>query len=118
MDNLGLFPKPPFRKKKEYQHLHSHLPSLKVPVFIHYNHDMASGLASRIALITGAASGLGRATAERFVKHGARVIIGDLPSTNGEAVAKEIGARFAPLDVTSAEDVRSCRTYAQREYCI
>ena len=52
-------------------------------------------------MVTGAASGLGRATAERFVQQGARVVICDLPSSAGEDVAKSLGenACFAPTDV-------------------
>eukprot|EP01138_Halocafeteria_seosinensis_P007746 gb/GECG01007914.1/.p1 GENE.gb/GECG01007914.1/~~gb/GECG01007914.1/.p1 ORF type:complete len:284 (+),score=31.49 gb/GECG01007914.1/:1-852(+) len=77
---------------------------------------MSAALASKIALVTGAASGLGRATAERFIKHGAKVVIADLPSTNGESVAKEIGAHFAPTDVTSADDVTKALDMCQQEY--
>lgn len=64
-------------------------------------------VAGRIALITGAASGLGRATATRLAKSGARVVLVDLPSTNGDEVAKSIdsNAIFAPADVTSESDV-------------
>jgi len=59
------------------------------------------------ALITGGASGLGRATAEELAGAGASVVIADLPSSDGEAVAKALGgaARFAPTDVTSSSDV-------------
>ncbi|MGW4387638.1 3-hydroxyacyl-CoA dehydrogenase [Streptomyces sp. NPDC004685] len=57
------------------------------------------------ALVTGGASGLGRATAERLVANGARVVIFDLATSDGEAVAKEIGATFVPGDVTSEADV-------------
>jgi len=52
--------------------------------------------------VTGGASGLGRGTAERFVKQGAKVIIGDLPTSKGKTVADELGevnAVFAPMDV-------------------
>lgn len=51
--------------------------------------------------ITGAASGLGKATAVRLAKRGANVVIADLPSSNGEEVAKEIGSNavFHPTDV-------------------
>ncbi|MDI3406946.1 3-hydroxyacyl-CoA dehydrogenase [Streptomyces cavernicola] len=57
------------------------------------------------ALVTGGASGLGRATAERLAANGAHVVIVDLPSSGGEAAAKEIGATFVPGDVTGEADV-------------
>jgi len=62
-----------------------------------------------VSLVTGAASGLGRATAERFVKQGARVVICDLPSSEGAAVAKSLGdsALFCAVDVTSESDVKN-----------
>ena len=55
-----------------------------------------------MSLVTGAASGLGRATAERLAKNGGSVILCDLPSSAGESVAKEIGhgCIFAPVDVS------------------
>lgn len=65
-------------------------------------------LASRIAIVTGAASGLGKATALRLARAGARVAILDLPSQPGAEVAKQIGASAAwiPTDVTSEDQVR------------
>jgi NAD(P)-dependent dehydrogenase (short-subunit alcohol dehydrogenase family) len=59
------------------------------------------------AVITGGASGLGRATAERLLAGGGRVVLLDLARSAGADVAKELGERalFAPADVTSAEDV-------------
>jgi NAD(P)-dependent dehydrogenase (short-subunit alcohol dehydrogenase family) len=60
-------------------------------------------------VVTGGASGLGRASAERLVSMGAKVIIADLPASNGEAVAADIGGptRFVPADVTSETDMES-----------
>jgi NAD(P)-dependent dehydrogenase (short-subunit alcohol dehydrogenase family) len=54
------------------------------------------------ALVTGGASGLGLATARRLTELGARATLVDLPGSDGEAVAKELGngARFVPADVT------------------
>ena len=56
-----------------------------------------------ICLVTGGASGLGRATVQRLARNGARVVIADLPSSEGENVAKELGENccFAPADVSS-----------------
>jgi NAD(P)-dependent dehydrogenase (short-subunit alcohol dehydrogenase family) len=61
----------------------------------------------KTALVTGGASGLGRATVEALLAAGANAVICDLPSSPGETVAKELGdrARFAAADVTSADDV-------------
>jgi len=55
--------------------------------------------------VTGGASGLGRATATKLAAGGAKVVIVDLPNSDGEAVAKEIGGAFAPGDVTSEADL-------------
>ncbi|MFL7962142.1 NAD(P)-dependent dehydrogenase, short-chain alcohol dehydrogenase family [Pseudomonas sp. NFACC15-1] len=54
------------------------------------------------AVVTGGASGLGRATAEKLLAQGAKVVIADLPSSDGEAVARALGAdcAFVPADVT------------------
>ena len=54
-----------------------------------------------VAIVTGAASGLGRATATRIAKQGGRVVIADLPSSEGQSVAEELGENvvFAPTDV-------------------
>ena len=58
------------------------------------------------ALVSGGASGLGRAVVDVLTSAGAGVVVADLPTSQGETVAKEIGdrARFAPTDVTSADD--------------
>ena len=58
-------------------------------------------LAGKVAIITGAAKGLGEADARMFVREGARVILTDVDRENGERVASEIGemAEFQYLDV-------------------
>lgn len=54
-----------------------------------------------VAVVTGGASGLGRATVSRLARQGGRVLIADLPGTNGEDIAKENGNNtiFVPTDV-------------------
>lgn len=61
------------------------------------------------AIVTGGASGLGRATATRIVRGGGRVAIIDLPSADGEGVVAELGdgAIFAPADVTDEDAVNA-----------
>jgi NAD(P)-dependent dehydrogenase (short-subunit alcohol dehydrogenase family) len=62
-----------------------------------------------VAIVTGGASGLGLATVDRLLKEGARVVIVDLPSSNGAAVAAERGdaAQFIPADVRDADQVQA-----------
>ena len=54
-----------------------------------------------VALVTGGASGLGRATVERIVRQGGRVVLADLPNSAGAEVAAGLAdnAVFAPTDV-------------------
>jgi NAD(P)-dependent dehydrogenase (short-subunit alcohol dehydrogenase family) len=59
------------------------------------------------ALVTGGASGLGRATAAELASAGASVVIADLPSSPGEQVAADIGARFVPTDVREPSAVQA-----------
>ncbi|SCF93650.1 rhamnulose-1-phosphate aldolase/alcohol dehydrogenase [Streptomyces sp. Ncost-T6T-2b] len=66
-------------------------------------------LATRVALVTGAGSGIGRAIARRLVAEGACVVVADLDATSGAAVAEELGgpdrAVAVTVDVTSEEQV-------------
>jgi NAD(P)-dependent dehydrogenase (short-subunit alcohol dehydrogenase family) len=69
---------------------------------------MADRLANKVALITGAGSGLGREMALAFAREGATVVINDIDADAGERTAAEIGggATFTPGDVTDDEAVK------------
>ena len=62
-------------------------------------------LTDAAALVTGGASGLGLATARGLAAAGARVLIVDLPTSNGRQIAAEHGFVFSPADVTDEHDV-------------
>ena len=64
-------------------------------------------LKDRVALITGGAAGIGKATAEKFLQEGARVVICDVNQEAGEAAIKDLGDQAAcyQVDVTQKESV-------------
>jgi NAD(P)-dependent dehydrogenase (short-subunit alcohol dehydrogenase family) len=66
---------------------------------------MTQRLEGRVAVITGAASGIGKATAVRFASEGARVVVVDMADEPGTALASELGGIYVHADVTSATDV-------------
>jgi NAD(P)-dependent dehydrogenase (short-subunit alcohol dehydrogenase family) len=68
---------------------------------------VAGRLDGKVAVITGAASGIGRASARRFAAEGAHVVVADLADDDGKALADELDGLFVHADVTSADEVQA-----------
>jgi NAD(P)-dependent dehydrogenase (short-subunit alcohol dehydrogenase family) len=75
---------------------------------------MANELASKVAIITGAARGLGQGMAELFVEEGAKVVIADLRDEEGEALAAKLGsnARYRRCDISKREEFQALVDFA------
>ena len=65
---------------------------------------MNGRLEGRVALVIGAARGIGRAIADRFSEEGARIAIADTEAETGARTAAELGAVFVAADVSRTED--------------
>jgi 3alpha(or 20beta)-hydroxysteroid dehydrogenase len=73
---------------------------------MHSEHPPPGRLAGTVAIVSGAARGIGEAIVRCFVEEGARVVVGDLLKDEGNVVAEELGdgARFVHLDVRNPAD--------------
>ncbi|GAB3923119.1 SDR family NAD(P)-dependent oxidoreductase [Larkinella terrae] len=76
---------------------------------------------NQVAFITGAGSGIGRATALAFAQAGARVVVADLNETNGQQTVAEITqtgreARFISCDVACPDDVEKAVQYTVGQF--
>ena len=72
--------------------------------------------ADKVALVTGAASGIGAATARLLADEGARVVVADLQEDAGGALAKELGASFLRTDVSQEAAIEAAVALALSEF--
>jgi NAD(P)-dependent dehydrogenase (short-subunit alcohol dehydrogenase family) len=79
---------------------------------------MTQRLEGKVAVVTGAASGIGAATVRRFVAEGAAVVIADVQADAGAALAEELGdaTRFIHTDVTDEDRVAAAIDLAVAEF--
>jgi NAD(P)-dependent dehydrogenase (short-subunit alcohol dehydrogenase family) len=68
---------------------------------------VSPSLADKVAVITGAGSGIGLASARRFAADGARVVCADIDEASGRAIAEEVDGLFVRVDVTAESDVQA-----------
>lgn len=78
-------------------------------------------LEGRVALITGGASGIGKATAFRFIEEGAKVVISDIQDSLGESVQKELQAKggdalYLHHDVANEESWKEVLAKIEQKY--
>ena len=78
-------------------------------------------LKDKVAIVTGAGAGIGEATAERFAKEGARVVVADIDARGGEATVKRIcdaggAAHFVQADVSREADCQKISAEAVKVF--
>lgn len=75
-------------------------------------------LAEKVAIITGAAQGMGASHAKKFIEEGAKVVLTDLNEEKGQALAEELGenALFVKHNVTSAQDWETVVAEAEKAF--
>jgi len=73
-------------------------------------------LADRVAVVTGAGSGIGLASVRRLAGEGAKVVAVDIDGETGKAAADEAGGLFVQANVTIEDDVRAVFDTAMREF--
>ena len=79
---------------------------------------MAQELAGKVAILTGGAGAFGRATAERFLEEGAKVVLADVDTAAGADAARDLGANaaFRETDVSDADAIQGTVDFAVEHF--
>jgi NAD(P)-dependent dehydrogenase (short-subunit alcohol dehydrogenase family) len=77
---------------------------------------VSTRLQDRVAVVTGAASGIGAATARRLSREGAKVVCVDVNDVAGKTIADEVHGTFVRADVTSEDDIVAMFDAAEQTY--
>ncbi|MFL2998641.1 MAG: SDR family NAD(P)-dependent oxidoreductase, partial [Candidatus Neomarinimicrobiota bacterium] len=73
-------------------------------------------LENKIAIITGAGRGIGKATAHQYSQEGATVIIAEFDEQSGQETANSIGGHFFKADISSQNSVTSLFKYVKKKF--
>ena len=73
-----------------------------------------SDLSDQVALVTGGAGGLGRATCLALAERGVEVVVCDVDEAGGRAVAEQVGGHFVRADVSTLEDNRAAVAFVEQ----
>lgn len=92
----------------------SSLPTLEAKIYL----SLQSKLEGKVALITGAASGIGKETATKFINNGAKVVLADIQTQLGNNTATQLGpnASFIPCNVTKESDISDAVDFTVSKY--
>lgn len=77
---------------------------------------MTGRLEGKVALVVGAARGIGKAIAQRFVEEGAKLVLADIEAEAGQATADELGAAFLRTDISRMADAEAAVALALGEH--